>query len=213
MTYVDQDTVALSLVSREIQHYRDRWRGSERIAEARTAVILTSVGAAIAVSSGVLAANTDTLHGVSVDRLLGAIWLLTATISEGLHFRLLRARRSIISSITNINTLRQVELDALTRNDAVTIALRSVYDRDSTPPKLLRIDSSAAAAALTGSVVLFVALWLIQSGFRYPPPVYAYLTAPTLFFVDFCAALWINSRDKRTKPAGIVTTARVTSVP
>jgi hypothetical protein len=179
----------------ELAHYRERWRDTQTLADQRVTTLLTTVGAAIAISTAVLA------HGlpkgeVDTNALLSGLWWVVAAVSEAVFLRLVRARQTITRDISIINYLRQALLRDLT-NGPMQEALARIANADNKPPRVFAPLSSPSAASISGTCSAFVAVWFGVSGLINRPPLASYLVASALLTVNLALNLGMQVRGTR----------------
>lgn len=182
------------ILLRELDHYRERWKSTERLAEQRLNMLLTAVGTAIALSTAILALGTPK-GGIHAHALLAGLWVVVAIVAEGVFIRLVRARRSICRDIRFINRLRVVLVDSA--DPKVTAVLKSVVDADSTEPRVFSVFSIHSASAVVAGSSVFAALWLANSGMTRTPPGDAFLFTFIVLALDL---LWVWKTDARSRP-------------
>lgn len=85
----------VELLAAEIAGYRDRWRGTERLAEERLLMLLGVVAPALAATAVISTRPVTSGGSLSSDEGLALMWLAVAVVAEGLFIRLMHARLSI----------------------------------------------------------------------------------------------------------------------
>lgn len=162
----------------ELDHYRERWRATDRVINQRLTLLITALGAAIAGTAALLSREPSGTPLVASASVLTVIWAILAVVSQGLFVRLVRARLSICRSIRIINLLRS-QLPAYTppRDRAV---LRTAYHLDGDPPKPFALLNSCGAAALIQAAATLAALSFYVAGATYEPPMVAFAAALAL---------------------------------
>jgi hypothetical protein len=128
---------------------------------------------------------------------LAGIWGLVAMIGEGLFVRLVRARSSIIRSITTINLIRAALIELLPISGP-RLVLEQAYASDSDPPKMLLVTSSASAAGLAGCAASFITPWLATSGLRVSPPWTAYLLGALVLVINL--SWYLRAAQRMARP-------------
>jgi|HubBroStandDraft_6_1064221.scaffolds.fasta_scaffold209613_2 hypothetical protein len=173
------------LVQSEIEHYRERWSSTAHLAEQRMTMLLTAIGAAVAISAAVL------VHGssdspIDGNALLAGVWVIVALVSEGIFIRLVRARLSISRDIAILNLLRSKLVDYSESSETKT-TLEAVLAVDSSPPRSFSVTSMPSAAAVIAASSTLCAAWLADSGAVHAPPPYGYFVAGGLLVANLLA--------------------------
>lgn len=149
----------LELLAAEIAGYRDRWRGTERLAEERLLMLLGVVAPALAATAVISTRPVTSGGSLSSDEGLALMWLAVAVVAEGLFIRLMHARLSIYRSIVCLNRLRAAVVSLLPDSTSRT-ALADVLELDRTPPRPFSVLSLPTASALTASLAVATSLAL-----------------------------------------------------
>jgi hypothetical protein len=179
----------------ELAHYRARWRDTQSLADQRITMLLTAIGAAIAISAAVLAHGLPR-NEVDTNALLSGLWWVVAAVSEAVFLRLIRARQSIVRNISIINHLRENLLRELA-NSSLHSALAQVAQVDGKPPRVFAPLSSPSAASISATCSVFVALWFSTSGLTSRPPLASYLAGSVLLVVNFTVNYGIQTLGAR----------------
>jgi hypothetical protein len=145
-------------------------------------MLLTMIGAAVAISAAVIAHGTAK-GNVDSGALLGGLWAIVGVVAEGLFFRLVRARQSICRDIEIVNRLRDSIIGKLPDSDDKHV-LRVVATVDSKSPRVFSPLSSPGAASTAGTCAAFASCWFVDSDLAHSPPAYAYLVAALVLIVD-----------------------------
>lgn len=175
----------------ELDHYRERWRATERIVDQRLTMLLAGLGSAIAATVALLARGDTTAAAVDVDSLLGAVWMTLAIVAQGILLRLIRARLTIHRNIAIINHLRA----ALVRHRARVVqgALQVAYQLDSRLPRPFYIWGSTAACALVQAASTLLAYWFLVPGIDKPLAWYS-LVGGVVMFAANMTSYWMRCR-------------------
>lgn len=174
------------LLLEELEHFRQRWKSTEHIVEQRMTMLLTAVGAAIAISAALLV-NGTVAGGINTATLLSILWFAVFLVAEGMFFRLIRARRSICRDIEVINFIRHKVIEGASQG--VKSILERVERRDSTPPRIFSIFSIPSSAALTAATSFLFGYWFAVANLgeaaksAHPAPLTAVPAA------DYCLAV------------------------
>ena len=183
------------LLLQELEHYRSRWKGTERTSEQRMTMLLTAVGSAIAISAA------DFIHSTGNNRVdsgtfLCGVWLVVTLVAEGVFIRLVRGRRAMRRDIRIINIIRKNLYDIDSKEDPEQDGvLAKVWKLDHVPPKAFLWASLPMAAGLITSCSALASVWLYHSQFKRPPGISAILFGLAVMVVNTLAYFYVTKDD------------------